>query len=86
MTGNRAPTAPDSPTNDDDDDAPDLTASPWTEKLATAPVARGRPRSLQTKVSTTIRLDEDVLERFRSEGPGWQSRINQALREWLARH
>ncbi|SSC69657.1 unnamed protein product [Ciceribacter sp. T2.26MG-112.2] len=35
-------------------------------------------------MSTTIRLDPDVLERFRQTGPGWQSRINAALRDWLA--
>lgn len=68
----------------DEDDAPDLSQSPWREKLATAPVQRGRPRSDSPKISTTIRLDADVLERFRADGPGWQSRINDALREWLA--
>ncbi|WP_105441154.1 BrnA antitoxin family protein [Neorhizobium sp. T25_13] len=68
-----------------EDDAPDLTESPWAEKLTAAPVIRGRPKSEQTKVSTTIRLDADVLEGFRAAGPGWQSRINDVLREWLAR-
>jgi uncharacterized protein (DUF4415 family) len=33
--------------------------------------------------STTIRLDQDVLEQFRATGPQWQSRINAALRQWL---
>jgi len=36
-------------------------------------------------VSTTIRLDPDVIEAFRAQGRGWQSRINAALREWLGR-
>ena len=83
MTGNRKPMAPDWPAIDDD--APDLTESPWAEKLAEATVQRGRPKSDRTKVSTTIRLDADVLERFRADGPGWQSRINDALRDWLAK-
>ncbi|MFN7104375.1 MAG: BrnA antitoxin family protein [Pseudorhizobium sp.] len=48
--------------------------------------AARRPKSPQTKVSTTIRLDADVLEQFRAQGPGWQSRINQALRDWLSRN
>lgn len=69
-----------------DDDAPDLTESPWAEKLAAAPVLRGRPKGTQRKISTTIRLDADIVERFRAGGAGWQSRINQALREWLAGH
>ena len=46
---------------------------------------RGRQKA-PTKVSTTIRLSPDVLEGFRSTGPGWQSRIGAALRQWLAAH
>jgi uncharacterized protein (DUF4415 family) len=67
------------------DDAPDLTETHWAEKIAAAPVRRGRPKSDTPKVSITIRLDTDVLEDFRRGGPGWQSRINKALREWLAK-
>lgn len=67
----------------DEDDALDLSQSPWAEILAKAPVQRGRPKVENPKISTTIRLDADVLERFRAEGPGWQSRINDALRDWL---
>jgi uncharacterized protein (DUF4415 family) len=44
------------------------------------------PQKVPTKVSTTIRLSPDVLEGFRSTGPGWQGRINDALRQWLATH
>ncbi|NKN35365.1 BrnA antitoxin family protein [Agrobacterium sp. a22-2] len=68
-----------------DDDAPDLSESPWLEKLAAVPVRRGRPKSGTTKASTTIRIDQDVIDSFRRDGPGWQSRINAALREWLQR-
>lgn len=46
---------------------------------------RGRPAG-SNKVSTTVRFDRDVLEAFRSTGRGWQTRINDALREWLANH
>ncbi|TCV71380.1 BrnA antitoxin family protein [Neorhizobium sp. S3-V5DH] len=83
MTESRKPTAQDS--LDIEDDAPDLAESPWAEKLAATPVLRGRPKSDQTKISTTIRLDADILERFRAGGPGWQSRINEALRDWLTK-
>jgi uncharacterized protein (DUF4415 family) len=41
---------------------------------------RGRPRSPATKQQVTLRLDRDVLDRRRSAGPGWQSRINEILR------
>lgn len=34
-----------------------------------------------TKVSTTIRLDADLLEHFKREGRGWQTRVNEALRK-----
>lgn len=39
----------------------------------------GRPRG-SDKELVSIRLDRDVLERFRAGGPGWQTRMNDALR------
>ena len=39
-----------------------------------------------TKVSTTIRLSPDVLAAFKSEGDGWQTRIDTALKDWLRTH
>jgi uncharacterized protein (DUF4415 family) len=63
-----------------DDDAPDLTTPEWAAKFAKARLQRGRPKAEVTKVSTTLRLDPEVLERFKSTGPGWQSRMNDALR------
>ena len=44
---------------------------------------RGRPKAAVTKPHVNIRLDADVLKAFKTTGPGWQTRINQALREWL---
>ena len=41
---------------------------------------------LKTKEAISIRLDRDLVERLRSTGPGWQSRINDALRDWLDRN
>jgi uncharacterized protein (DUF4415 family) len=46
---------------------------------------RGTQKS-PTKVSTTIRLSPDVLAAFKSEGNGWQTRIDKALKEWLRTH
>jgi uncharacterized protein (DUF4415 family) len=80
MTANKHSTAPDWI---DPDDAPDLSAPEWQAKLAMTKVQRGRPKALVTKVSTTIRIDWDVLEKFKADGPGWQSRINAALRKAL---
>lgn len=46
---------------------------------------RGRPAG-SDKESTTIRFDRDVLAAFRAGGPGWQTRMNAALRDWLETH
>jgi uncharacterized protein (DUF4415 family) len=45
---------------------------------------RGRPPG-SNKESTTVRFDRDVLTAFRSGGPGWQTRMNAALRAWLGK-
>ena len=47
---------------------------------------RGRPQKEDKKVSTTVRLDPDVLEAFQREGKGWQTRINEVLREHMPKH
>ena len=47
---------------------------------------RGRPLGWtkpNTKKSITLRLDPDVIEGWRKSGPGWQSRMNSALRQAL---
>jgi uncharacterized protein (DUF4415 family) len=35
----------------------------------------------QPKTIVTVRLDPDVVEAFKADGPGWQSRMNAALRQ-----
>ncbi|WP_426031825.1 BrnA antitoxin family protein [Cypionkella sp. TWP1-2-1b2] len=69
------------PESEPDDDIPDLTTPYWAAKFAAARVQRGRPKSAAPKVSTTLRLDPEVLDAFKSSGPGWQSRMNEALRK-----
>lgn len=45
-------------------------------------VVRGRPPVRgQAKRQVTLRLDPDVIEKFREGGPGWQGRMNEALRK-----
>lgn len=39
------------------------------------------PQKTPTKQQVTLRLDRDVVERFRATGPGWQRKINDALRK-----
>jgi uncharacterized protein (DUF4415 family) len=33
----------------------------------------------------SLRIDRDVLEHFQAEGPGWQDRINDALRKLISK-
>ncbi len=46
-----------------------------------AHIARRGPQKAPTKVAVSIRLSPDVLAHFRAKGPGWQSRIDNALRK-----
>ncbi|QKH35372.1 BrnA antitoxin family protein [Achromobacter pestifer] len=50
---------------------------------------RGRPvgsTAAVRKSATTIRLDEEVLSAFKATGQGWQTRMNNALKDWLKTH
>jgi uncharacterized protein (DUF4415 family) len=51
-----------------------------------AALRRGRPKAEAVKESLTVRYDADIVAAFRASGPGWQSRMNAALREWLETH
>jgi uncharacterized protein (DUF4415 family) len=45
---------------------------------------RGRPKGSvqpETKERVTIRLDRELIGRLRQSGPGWQTRVNEALRK-----
>jgi uncharacterized protein (DUF4415 family) len=41
---------------------------------------RGRPPGSGTKTQITLRLDTDIVEKFKATGDGWQTRINDVLR------
>lgn len=75
-----------------DDDNPEWTAADFARAkpaselpahiLAAFPKTKnrgGRPRG-SNKEQVALRIDKDVLEKFRATGPGWQTRINEALR------
>lgn len=81
----------------DPDDAPELTETFFEQgvwevagKAVSRPQAqeefarrRGRPAGGGNKVSTTIRFDAEILDAFKATGEGWQTRMNDALKEWL---
>lgn len=49
------------------------------------PVRRGRPKSALHKLPVTVRLDPQVVEYFRASGRGWQTRVNEALADYVSR-
>jgi uncharacterized protein (DUF4415 family) len=74
--------------SDDPDTAAELTDEFWQNAdfhVGGGPTgrARGRPVAGSPKRLVSLRLDQDVIEHFRAGGPGWQSRINAALRRHL---
>lgn len=68
----------------DPDDAPELTDE-WFEKAdlyhGEKLIRRGRRPSENPKQAISLRIDADVLDRFKADGPGWQGRMNDALRK-----
>lgn len=73
----------------DPDDAPELTdvffeqADEYRNGIL---VKRGRlPQSI-IKTSIKLHLDSDIIASFRAMGHGWETRMNDALKEWLKEH
>ncbi|MCD0501972.1 BrnA antitoxin family protein [Bordetella petrii] len=66
-----------------------IKADPDAPEATEADLARarkpGRPPAARTKVQLTVRYDRDVVEAFKAGGPGWQTRMNDVLRNWLRR-
>ncbi len=81
------------PLIDDDGEVRELTAEdlaqfrpfsklPLAEKKVLRGLKRG-PQKLPTKELISIRLSQDVVHEFRATGPGWQSRVDGVLKDWL---
>ena len=51
-----------------------------TSKPAAAPAPAKPAAAPEGKEMVTLRLDRAVLEHFQEDGPGWQDRLNAALR------
>ena len=45
----------------------------------------GRPKAESPKVPVTMRVDADVLEAIKASGAGWQTRVNELLRDAVRR-
>jgi uncharacterized protein (DUF4415 family) len=73
----------------DPDDAPELNDDFFDradEYAGNQLVRRGRPAVASPKRTLTVRYDAEVIEAFRSTGKGWQTRMNDALKDWLKTH
>jgi uncharacterized protein (DUF4415 family) len=46
---------------------------------------RGKQKA-PTKVAVTLRYSPEVIDAFRATGKGWQTRMDEALKEWLREH
>ena len=62
----------------DTGDIPEITDEDWKNRKVGALY---RP----IKKSVTIRLDADLIAWFKTKGPGYQTAINRALREYVSR-
>lgn len=67
-----------------DPDAMPFTDAEWEQVKPL--VRRGRPLGSGTKTQITLRLDVDVVAKFKASGDGWQTRINDALKSWVQTH
>jgi len=71
----------------DPDDAPAITAD-WAARAdlydGKRLVRRGRPAGTATKTQTTMRISKEVLKFFRASGRGWQTRMDEALKKYVA--
>lgn len=58
------------------------------EVAAEMPKPRGRPKKARSehKVLLSIRYSPEVVAYFKAQGRGWQRRMDEALKEWMAEH
>jgi uncharacterized protein (DUF4415 family) len=64
-----------------DGDAPE-----WTPELFARAMARQALEPVPKKSLLSLRIDSDVIAWFRSQGPGYQSRMNALLRAYMEAH
>lgn len=65
-----------------DPDALPLTS----EQLQAMRPMRGRPKAENRKMLVSVRYSAEVIDWFKATGEGWQSRMDQVLRDYISRH
>lgn len=78
------------------DDAPATTPDDWKDAFVTRSAEELRqvvaarrtrgPNRHPTKEQVAVRYSPEVLAYFRGTGPGWQTRMDDALREYVSQH
>lgn len=70
------------PADSDDPEDFDVTEEALQQALAERRerLRRRGAQAAPTKKQVTLRLDPDVIDKFRATGPGWQARINDVLK------
>jgi uncharacterized protein (DUF4415 family) len=61
------------------------TAEAAFKKVTTKPadLPLQKPAIPNAKETVSLRIDRDILDHFQADGPGWQDRINDALRKLI---
>jgi uncharacterized protein (DUF4415 family) len=70
-------------------DNPEVTAEEVAKMVPHAEFVkrqRGRPKLENPKERVTLYVDAEVVSEFRASGDGWQTRMNNVLRDWVVAH
>jgi uncharacterized protein (DUF4415 family) len=70
----------------DADTVRDADAPAWTPEMFARAIARKGLKPIPRKALLSLRIDSDVIEWFRKQGPGYQSRMNALLRAYMEAH
>lgn len=62
-----------------------VVAAFWKQSTVRRPGQRGAQKAPK-KVATAIRLSPEVVAYFKADGPGWQTRVDAALQEYVKSH
>ncbi|HLD84607.1 MAG TPA: BrnA antitoxin family protein [Coxiellaceae bacterium] len=56
------------------------------EMIRNRKVGQRGPQKKPTKISVTMRYSPEVVVYFKSTGNGWQTRMDEALKDWIKKH
>ena len=70
----------------DKDIVVDRDAPEWTPEMFARAVVKKGLKTPSSKSLLSLRIDAEVLSWFRSQGPGYQSRMNALLRAYMEAH